>query len=104
MFTSGAAKYEAIELLKSVAQPIQFRAVLFAVDRQEIGAEGESAVEIFTKKTGIPSESIIDISEILDYLCSISYLKSEDLKRTIQYLEQYGTQEIKRQLNRFKKK
>lgn len=104
VFTAGTAKYETMDLLNSVARSLKFRAVLFAVDRQETGDGGESAVEMFTRKTGISTESIINVLEIMEHLVSDGRLKGESLELMLEYLRQYGTKTVKEHLHKFSHK
>jgi len=91
VFTTGDTKYESLDMLNSIAADLQFPCLLITVDRQEVGVDGNSAIEIFSQKTGVRVESIVTIIEIIEYMES----KGEDTEPVKTYLRQYGTETAK---------
>ena len=94
VFTTGDTKYESLNLLNSIAENLLFPYLIITVDRQEVGNDGNSAIEIFKQKTGIHVESIVTIFEIIEYLDT----QGKDTKPTREYLKEYGTQDVKMRL------
>jgi len=102
VFTTGGTKYESIDLLNRVADNLEYPGLIIAVDRQELGGGKSldsltkiSAIEDFEKKTRIPVDSIVDISEIIDYLWDAQKISASDKQRLEDYLRTYGTEEAK---------
>jgi orotidine-5'-phosphate decarboxylase len=91
VFTTGATKYETLDLLNKMAKNLKFPATLIAVDRQEVGVDGKSAIDEFTNKTGIPVLSIVNAAEIYEHLKTKSELNQKDVERIGNYLRVYGT-------------
>lgn len=91
VFTTGDTKYETVELLNKLADNLQYPALVIAVDRQEVGIDGKSAIDEFTQKTGIPVASIITASEICQYLKTIKR-ENQNVERIANYLRVYGTE------------
>jgi len=98
VFTTGDTKYEAIDLLNSVADNLQYTGLVIAVDRQEVGTNGISAIKQFEEKTKIPVDSIVNISEIVEYLGDTKQITKLDKKRLENYLGKYGIEEVRRGL------
>ncbi|HUP91290.1 MAG TPA: orotate phosphoribosyltransferase [Solimonas sp.] len=66
VLTAGTALREAIGLLRSAgAQPV---AALIALDRQETGATGRSAVQELEAEAGIRVSSLVNVASMLDFL------------------------------------
>jgi orotate phosphoribosyltransferase len=66
VFTTGETKEEAVALLRRAgAAPV---GVVIAVDRGEVGAGGDSAIDAFRRDFGVPVHSIVDIREIIEGL------------------------------------
>lgn len=99
VFTTGDTKYDALNLLNKMASNLKFPVLMIAVDRQEVGVDGRSAIGEFTEKTGIPVKSIINSWDIIEYLESQSPQFSEELKNMKNYLRVYGTDEVKKNFN-----
>lgn len=95
-FTTGGSKYSAIEELNALLDRPRIVAVVIAVDRQEVDADGRSAIERFTEKTGIPVYSILKATEIVQYLSSKAGSDIEGLRKMRSYLMEFGTAEAKR--------
>ncbi len=93
VFTSGDAKYQAIKDLAELGtfeQPV----LAIAVDRQEVGIDGISAIEKYETDTGEKVISVLKLSEIYQILKE----KPEFAKAcamTANYLRVYGTKEAK---------
>jgi orotate phosphoribosyltransferase len=98
VFTTGETKYDALELLNKIARDLRFPALLIAVDRQEVGIDGKSAIQEFTEKTGIPVKSIISASDIVEYLEKEEGKFSQEIKKMQNYLRVYGTDEVKKNI------
>jgi len=99
--TTGGTKYEAINLLNSVADYLKYPGLVIAVDRQEVGGTEKSqlsAVEEFQRNTGIAVEPIVTISEIMEHLWGNRKITEDNRRRLESYLIEYGTEEAKRRL------
>lgn len=68
VLTTGGAKEEAVAMLKKLLPGREIVGIVIAVDRQEVGADGKSAVKEFTEKTGIPVYPIINATDIVQYM------------------------------------
>jgi len=99
VITTGETKYGAIELLKGLVQDIKFPAMVIAVDRQEVGVDGKSAIEEFEQKTKIPVFSIVSVSEIIDYLSQKGQMSPTEKQRLVEYLKQYGVEKVKKAMH-----
>ncbi len=107
VFTAGDKKYEARKTLQGLGSfNLPFLAI--AVDRQEVGVNGESAILTYERKTGTKVYSILNISDICnilveslpeskDILQDIQDLRS--LRRIISYQYKYGTEESKESMS-----
>ncbi len=98
VFTTGATKYDSIELLNSLADDLQYIGLVIAVDRKESDGNGKNAIGEFEEKTGIPVESIVDIVEITTHLRKIKRMKEEDEQRIYRYLKKYGVNSVKERI------
>lgn len=96
VFTTGDTKYAAIELLKGLVSDVKFPALVIAVDRQEVGVDGKSAIEEFEKKTKISVFAIVSICEIVEYLSETEKMTSAEKQRIVEYLKQYGVEKVKK--------
>jgi orotate phosphoribosyltransferase len=95
VLTDGATKREAVALLQSLVAGVRFPALLVAVNRQEVGADGADACSAFTSATGVPVFAAVTMSEALAHLDESGRLPAEDRARCVAYLEKYGTAEAK---------
>lgn len=87
VISAGTAIREAIEIIKSNgATP---KAVLIALDRQERGQGKLSAVQEVANDYGIPVHSIIQLSDLIDYLKDNTQFE-QFYAKVIQYREDYG--------------
>ena len=94
VFTTGETKEETIALLKNIAN-VKYICILIAVDRQETGKDGKSAIKEFEKKYSIPVKSIITINEIVVLLHNKKikgriYIDNNLKDKIDEYLERYG--------------
>lgn len=96
VFTTGDTKYEALELIKSIAENVSFSALVISFDRQEVDLEGKSAIADFTQNTGIPVYSVVKLSEALPFLKSENFINKEYFQNILDYLKQYGTDEARK--------
>jgi len=87
VFTTGGTKYENVDLLKSIG--VKLKAVVVAVDREERGEKGGSAVKEFEGKTGVPVKSVATTSEIFEELRG-KEVGEEIYARFLKYRDEYG--------------
>ncbi len=97
VFTAGDAKYQAREVLQSLGD-FHLPLLAIAVDRQEVGIDGKSAIEEYEQRTGTKVTSIVNALEIYNFLKEHApvqtpngEIKLEALKRMEKYLRVYGT-------------
>jgi len=97
VFTAGDAKYQAREVLQSLGD-FKLPLLAIAVDRQEVGIDGRSAIEEYEQKTGTRVSSIVNALEVYTFLrenthvkTSSGEIKKEDVERIGTYLRVYGT-------------
>lgn len=88
VFTTGATKEEAVNLLRKTAK-VDIRGLVIAVDRKERGKDGENAIAEFTKKTGVHVHAIVTIHDILEHLAG-TVIDDEMAQHITAYLTQYG--------------
>ena len=91
VMTTGATKYDSVNLLKGLVADAKFPALVVSVDRQEVGDDGTDAVSKFTEETGVPVIATVRITEALDHLSETGRLPPDDRRRCVEYLERYGT-------------
>ncbi len=100
VLTTGGTKYESLDFLRTLVDDPHYLRLAIAVDRQEVGIDGKSAVEEFTEKTKIPVSSIVNAVDIYRYLKEESQhidftpfhiTRERALKRMVNYLRVYGT-------------
>ena len=86
VLTAGTALREAVSLLRSAgAQPV---AAIIALDRQEKGASGRSAVQEMEQDSGIRVIPLVTVKDVLQYLGQDSG-HAETVDRIRQYQVQY---------------
>ncbi len=66
VITAGTAIHEAVDIIKSNGATV--KGVIVAVDRQEKGKSGQSAIQEVEQNFGISVFSIINLSNVFDYL------------------------------------
>jgi orotidine-5'-phosphate decarboxylase len=96
VMTTGGSKYDAIESLASFLDKPKFTGVAIAVDRQEVGIDGKSAIDELSSRTGIPVMPIVTATDIRDYL--IANGRMEEVRRIDAYLMAYGTESARKRI------
>ena len=91
VLTTGATKYEAVALLRSLVEGARFPVLVIAVDRQETLPEGGDACSRFTSETGVPVAPTVTMTQILSHLDATGRLPAADKARCGDYLRRYGT-------------
>ena len=91
VLTTGATKYEAVALLRSLVEGVKFPCLVIALDRMEIGPDGNDACGKFTADTGIPVVPAVTMIEVLSYLDETGRLSADDRARCKAYLGSFGT-------------
>src|SRR3989338_9616218 len=96
VFTAGDAKYEARAVLQSLGD-FRLPLLVIAVDRQEVGIDGRSAIEEYEQKTGTKVYSIVNALDVYNFLrentpvkTPTGEIKREDVERMSNYLRVYG--------------
>lgn len=88
VITAGTAIREVLELIeKAGAEPA---GVIVALDRQEVGQGDKSAIQELADEYDMPVFSIINLSQVLDYIRDDESL-SQYADAVAAYREQYGT-------------
>ncbi len=98
VFTTGKTKYDAIDLFDKVSEKLSYTSVLIGVDRQEIGESGKSAISEFEEMKKIPVYSIVNITEVFNYLESKRKISPVIIRKMKDYVGKFGTNEAKRAL------
>lgn len=87
VLTAGTALREAIALLrKSGAEPV---AALVALDRQEVGPSGRSAVEDLIQETGVQVIALVTVRDVMAHLAA-DPARQETLSAMRDYQLRYG--------------
>ncbi len=89
VFTAGDAKYEASYLLQSLGD-FNVPLLAIAVDRQEVGIDGKSAIEEYSKTTGTKVVSIVNATDVYTFLQE-HQRDPAIITRMEHYLRVYGT-------------
>ena len=92
VFTAGDAKYEARKNLLSLGN-FELPLLAIAVDRQEVGIDGSSAIEKYEHDTRTKVTSIVTATDILEYLRGHD-IDARSLERMENYLRVYGTRQV----------
>ena len=102
VFTTGQTKYDSINLLNKCADGLQYKALVIAVDRQEVADDGgkptrygRNAIDDFNEKTDIPVYSIVNAGEVYMRLSETGRLSEKQASEFRKYLMEYGTYEVK---------
>ena len=95
VLTTGATKFEAVELLERLVPGVSFPALVIAVDRQEADDNGDSAGELFTRHTAIPVHAAVTMTDILSHLDDTGRLTGDARRDCIAYLARFGTAQAK---------
>ena len=98
VFTAGDAKYEARAVLQSLGN-FNLSVLAIAVDRQEVGIDGKSAISEYERTTGTKVVSIVSAEDVYSYLrekvplqTSGDPITTAGLERMATYLRVYGTE------------
>lgn len=86
VITSGLSVHQSCQIIAAAgAEPA---AVIIALDREERGANGQSALAEIQQRYGIPVLPIVTLSNIIDYLAAIPTMKAQ-LASIRRYQEQW---------------
>ena len=99
VMTAGDAKNKALEMLHSLADNVEIRALVIAADRQEIDEYGENAIAAFSCRNNIPVSSVITASDIFDYLMTDRHIPAADADGFMNYFRAWGTKELRQHHN-----
>lgn len=88
VITAGTTVRETVELLKNTEA--QLSGIIIALDRQERGEGNLSAVQEVVKTHNIPVQSIVTLSDIVQFLSENKNLKAH-LNAIEKYRKQYGS-------------
>ncbi len=91
VLTTGATKFEAVELLRRLIPGVTFPALVIAVDRQEADDQGDDAAGLFTAQTAIPVHAVVTMTDILGHLDATGLLHGDPRRDCLAYLSRYGT-------------
>lgn len=91
VLTTGATKFEAVQLLRRLVPEVSFPALVIAVDRQEADDNGDSAAELFTRETQIPVHAAVTMTDVLSHLDQTGRLDDAARADCVAYLRAYGT-------------
>jgi len=102
VFTAGDTKYQARETLLSIGN-FKLPLLAIAVDRQEVGTDGKSAIEEYELRTGTKVISIVNASDIYHILKNQKSFP-EELERMAKYLRVYGTEQVRKTVGKLEQK
>jgi orotate phosphoribosyltransferase len=85
VITAGTAIREAAEIIESAGA--ELAGIVVAIDRQERGPDGRSAVEEVAAETGAPVRAIVTLSDVVSYLRNGA---DERLDAVLAYQAEYG--------------
>lgn len=103
VFTAGDAKYQARETLLSMGT-FKLPVLAIAVDRQEVGIDGKSAIEEYEAQTGTKVISIVNASDIYNFLKDQVLIPTEGLERMANYLRVYGIESARKTVGTLEQK
>lgn len=95
VFTAGDAKYQARADLQNLGN-FEYPLLAIAVDRQEVGIDGTSAIQKYEKDTGTKVVSIVSVSDIFEFFKSMPNVDQKAVGRIANYLRVYGTAAAKK--------
>ncbi|MGI9228321.1 MAG: orotate phosphoribosyltransferase [Gammaproteobacteria bacterium] len=87
VITAGTSVDYSVELLRS--EGAQAVAVIIALDRQEQGKQGESAIDEIQKRHGLKVINIICLAELIEFMQNETRYDKE-LEQVRRYQKQYG--------------
>jgi orotate phosphoribosyltransferase len=95
VLTTGETKEEAIATIRKISPDIKIIGLVIALDRQEVGFDGKTAVRAFEEKNGVKTVSIVNSSDINAYLTTVAHpLASPKIIADFRsYLRAYGSDE-----------
>ncbi|RJQ19915.1 hypothetical protein C4580_04490 [Candidatus Woesearchaeota archaeon] len=96
VFTAGDAKYQARDDLARLGT-FELPLLTIAVDRQEVGPDGTSAIEKYERDTGTKVVAIVTASDVYHYLAETKQNRRA-LERMANYLRVYGTSEARKNM------
>jgi len=103
VFTAGDAKYEANTFLKSLGiENLPLLAI--AVDRQEVAIDSKEAIAEYIEKTKTPVISVVNATEIYDFLKEEKLIPERALERMKNYLKVYGTSSVRNHFGNLEQK
>jgi orotidine-5'-phosphate decarboxylase len=104
VFSTGDTKYQAREDLAKLGK-FEYPLLAIALDRQEAGIDGKSAIAEYEAKTGTKVISVIRATDVLDFLKNMALSESSNaekiavtlkqIERLSRYLRVYGTDEAR---------
>ncbi len=93
--TSGSAAYTIIKLLNSTADNLKYVGLVVAVDRQEVGLDGKSAIRGIEETTKMKVCPITDISTMFNYLLDNQKITPSVKAQVDNYLTRFGNEDVK---------
>ena len=110
VFSAGDAKHEARKTLESLGS-FSYPVLAIAIDRQEVGIDGKSAIEEYEKRTGTKISSVVSALEVYNFLrenapvkTPTGEIKREDVERMANYLRVYGTKSARGNVGRLEQR
>ncbi len=120
VFTAGDAKYLARKDLQALGN-FKLPLLAIALDRQEVGIDGQNAIAKYEKETGTKVVSVVNATDVLNYLkkgyeknkeilrnSGKVFMDEQQLSRAIErlstYLRVYGTDEARKQFGKLEQK
>ena len=88
VITAGTAIREVLAIIEQ--SDAKAMGILVALDRQEVGPSGQSAIREIELEYGIEVFSIANVNQLIEYLKNDPNMQQE-LGRVIEYRSQYGT-------------
>jgi orotidine-5'-phosphate decarboxylase len=105
VFTAGDAKYEANTFLKSLGMKDENLPLLaIAVDRQEVAMDSREAIAEYVKRTGTRVISVVNATEIYNFLKEEKLVPERALERMQNYLKVYGTESARNSFGKLKQR
>ncbi len=102
VFTAGDAKYQARDTLLSMGD-FKLPILAIAVDRQEVGINGSSAIKEYEEKTGTRVISVLSASDIYSFLKE-QITHTDGLERMANYMRVYGTEAARETVGKLEQK
>jgi orotate phosphoribosyltransferase len=96
VISTAQTKIDSIDLIKNLFGDIKIQALIIALDREEIVTSEKSATQAFEELTKVPVLSIAKMSDVFLYLKTHELITPEITKSFLDYIDKYGTKEIKK--------